>query len=210
MADLWARARAAVGLGGDAVDEEEAGLLASLNEATTLSRTQVRRKKEGGVACRDWIEGRAARRGGGVKPPRVSRPDHHPSHSQRLIAAGTSLAIAALFGGLASLFVVVAPRKFAALYTLSNVAGLAATCFLVGPAKQLRKMADPSRAVATAAYLGSLAGTLTCALVLRSLVLTLACFAVQLVALLWYALSYVPGARGVAWGAVQRCFGGEA
>ena len=45
MADLWARARAAVGLAppaDDAAEAEEGGLLASLNEATTMDRTTVR------------------------------------------------------------------------------------------------------------------------------------------------------------------------
>ena len=41
--DLWARARAAVGMAPpQEEEEEETGLLASLQEATTFSRTQVR------------------------------------------------------------------------------------------------------------------------------------------------------------------------
>ena len=39
--DLWARAHAAVGLTPPQEEEEEAGLLASLQEAASISRTQV-------------------------------------------------------------------------------------------------------------------------------------------------------------------------
>ena len=101
------------------------------------------------------------------------------------------------------------PRKFAALYTLSNILSLASTCFLVGPAKQARSMCAPARAPAAVAYLASLGLTLVAALRWRSLVLTLACLGVQVVALAWYALSYSPYARSLASGAVGRCFGWE-
>lgn len=123
------------------------------------------------------------------------------------MAAATCVAVAILFGALASLFVVIAPRKFAALYTLSNVAGLAATTFLVGPVKQLRKMAEPHRAIATSAYVLSLIGTLVAALKFRSLILTLLFLVVQILALVFYSLSYIPGAQGVAWGVLTRFVG---
>ena len=62
---------------------------------------------------------------------------------------------------------------------------------------------------AAVAYLASLGLTLVAALRWRSLVLTLACLGVQVVALAWYALSYIPYARSLASGAVGRCFGWE-
>lgn len=112
-----------------------------------------------------------------------TRTQNSLSLSQRIICAATALAVSLLFGGLSTLFVVVAPRKFAALYTLANLAGLAATCFLVGPAKQVKKMVEPRRAAATAVYLASLVVTLVAALKIRSLILTLAFLVVQLAAL---------------------------
>jgi len=132
-----------------------------------------------------------------------------PYTPQRLIAFATCLSIGILFGALGSLFILVSPRKFAALYSLSNILSLASTCFLVGPAKQARSMCAPTRWPAAAAYLGSLALTLAAALVWRSLVLTLAFLALQVAALAWYALSYIPYARGLASAAVGRCFGWE-
>ena len=104
---------------------------------------------------------------------------------------------------------IVAPRKFAALYTLANISGLAATCFLVGPAAQVKKMADPRRAGASVAYVASLALTLVAALKFRSLILTLVFLVVQLLALVYYSLTYVPGGTGLARGVVGRLIGGE-
>ena len=142
--------------------------------------------------------------------PRSTAPSCPPTHThtpQRIICAATCLAIALLFGSLSTLFVVVSPRKFASLYTLSNLCGLAATTFLVGPAAQFKKMAAPHRAAATATYLLTLIGTLVAALRLRSLILTLLFLTIQIVALCFYTLSYIPGAQGVAWGVLTRFVG---
>lgn len=130
------------------------------------------------------------------------------SRTNRYIAAGVSLGCCILFGALSSMFVVISPRKFACLYTISNLCGLGATLFVVGPAKQCAKMAEPQRAVASLVYLSSAILTLVAALVLRSLVLTLLFALVQFFALTWYVLSYVPYARAMVSGAVSSCFGG--
>jgi hypothetical protein len=130
------------------------------------------------------------------------------SRTNRYLAAGTLLGVGVLFGALSSLFVVVSPRKFAALYTLSNLCGLGATMFVVGPAKQCAKMAEPTRLAASAVYLSSAVLTLVAALKLRSLVLTLLFALVQFLALIWYVLSYVPYARTMFSGAVSSCLGG--
>lgn len=130
------------------------------------------------------------------------------SRATRYTAAATFLGVGLLFGSLSSLFVVVSPRKFASLYTLSNLCGLAATLFVVGPGKQCARMAEPQRAVASLVYLSSAVLTLVAALELRSLILTLAFALVQFLALIWYVLSYVPYARTMVAGAASSCFGG--
>jgi hypothetical protein len=86
---------------------------------------------------------------------------------------------------------------------------LGSTCFLVGPVKQAQSMCAPHRAPAAAAYVASLCLTLASAIVWRSLIATVACLAVQVCALAWYALSYIPYARGLASAAVGRCMGWE-
>ncbi|KAG8506020.1 Vesicle transport protein SFT2A [Galemys pyrenaicus] len=46
-------------------------------------------------------------------------------------------------------------KPFAVLYTLGNLAALASTCFLMGPVKQLKKMFEPTRLLATVVMLVS-------------------------------------------------------
>uniref|UniRef100_A0A4W6G505 Vesicle transport protein n=1 Tax=Lates calcarifer TaxID=8187 RepID=A0A4W6G505_LATCA len=40
-------------------------------------------------------------------------------------------------------------KLFAIFYTLGNIAALASTCFLMGPLKQLKRMFEPTRLIAT-------------------------------------------------------------
>uniref|UniRef100_A0A8C8RWD2 Vesicle transport protein n=1 Tax=Pelusios castaneus TaxID=367368 RepID=A0A8C8RWD2_9SAUR len=40
-------------------------------------------------------------------------------------------------------------KLFAVFYTVGNIAALASTCFLMGPVKQLKKMFEPTRLIAT-------------------------------------------------------------
>ncbi|XP_044143293.1 vesicle transport protein SFT2A isoform X3 [Bufo gargarizans] len=51
-------------------------------------------------------------------------------------------------------------KLFAVFYTLGNVAALASTCFLMGPLKQLKKMFEPTRLIATIVMLLCLVCTL--------------------------------------------------
>lgn len=84
---------------------------------------------------------------------------------------------------------------FAVLYSVSNIFGLGSTFFLVGPLAQLKKMFKPVRLWSAILFLVFIALTLVAALVLKNPGLTI-CFAVlQYLALLWYTLSYIPGAR---------------
>uniref|UniRef100_A0A3Q2XY68 Vesicle transport protein n=1 Tax=Hippocampus comes TaxID=109280 RepID=A0A3Q2XY68_HIPCM len=51
--------------------------------------------------------------------------------------------------GSALLFLPNGIKLFAVFYTLGNVAALASTCFLMGPLKQLKRMFEPTRLIAT-------------------------------------------------------------
>ncbi|XP_073483695.1 vesicle transport protein SFT2A isoform X2 [Aquarana catesbeiana] len=51
-------------------------------------------------------------------------------------------------------------KLFAVFYTLGNVAALTSTCFLMGPVKQLKKMFEPTRLIATVVMLLCLICTL--------------------------------------------------
>ena len=84
------------------------------------------------------------------------------------------------------------PGPFAFKYSLGNLLSLFSYCFLVGPKAQCAGMFAPQRRVATLAYLSSLAATLTSVLYLRSFIITLCCIVLQAVAMVYYAISYIP------------------
>ncbi|XP_065256497.1 vesicle transport protein SFT2A isoform X4 [Emys orbicularis] len=93
-------------------------------------------------------------------------------------------------------------KLFAVFYTIGNIAALASTCFLMGPVKQLKKMFEPTRLIATIVMLLCLIFTL-CAVFWwgkKGLALLFCIF--QFLAMTWYSLSYIPFARD----AVIKCF----
>ncbi|KAA0717582.1 Vesicle transport protein SFT2A SFT2 domain-containing protein 1 [Triplophysa tibetana] len=54
-------------------------------------------------------------------------------------------------------------KLFAVFYTLGNIAALSSTCFLMGPLKQLKRMFEPTRLIATIVMLLCLVLTLCAA-----------------------------------------------
>lgn len=96
------------------------------------------------------------------------------------------------------------PAPFAVNYTLGNSLELGSTMFLMGPARQLKRMTSPTRLGAATLYVGAMVATLFSALVMPGLthwsagtcaVVTLVCIIVQFFAMFWYALSYIPYGR---------------
>ncbi|XP_019404387.1 PREDICTED: vesicle transport protein SFT2B isoform X2 [Crocodylus porosus] len=85
------------------------------------------------------------------------------------------------------------PRKglilFAVFYTLGNIASIGSTVFLMGPMKQLKRMFEPTRLIATVVMLWHNKG-------LALIFCILQCFA-----LAWYSISFIPFARD----AVKKC-----
>ncbi|XP_007987803.2 vesicle transport protein SFT2B isoform X2 [Chlorocebus sabaeus] len=86
------------------------------------------------------------------------------------------------------------PRKglhlFAVFYTFGNIASIGSTIFLMGPVKQLKRMFEPTRLIATIMVLWHNKGLALIFCILQSLALT------------WYSLSFIPFARD----AVKKCF----
>lgn len=88
--------------------------------------------------------------------------------------------------------------SFAVLYTFGSALSLASTAFLMGPCRQLRSMLQSGRWIATTAYLLSMAGTLAVAFTVGGVlgvVLVIALLIVQLLAMVWYCATYVPGGQ---------------
>jgi len=84
------------------------------------------------------------------------------------------------------------PAPFAFKYTAGNLLSIGSSSFLVGPAKQLRDMLAPERFTASVVYALTLFGTLTSIFYLRIQILTFLFILMQMAALTWYMLSYVP------------------
>eukprot|EP00908_Phaeocystis_cordata_P014902 Transcript_26011.p4 GENE.Transcript_26011~~Transcript_26011.p4 ORF type:complete len:203 (-),score=80.57 Transcript_26011:123-731(-) len=130
------------------------------------------------------------------------------TYKQRLIGVATCLALGAILS-LSSLLsfaklLLGNPAPFAFKYTAGNLLSLGATSFLVGPVRQLKDMLAPSRRAASAMYLATLAGTLVSVFVLRLASLSLLCIALQMLALTWYTLSYIPYGQSAAKSLVRR------
>ncbi|XP_009288079.1 PREDICTED: vesicle transport protein SFT2B [Aptenodytes forsteri] len=97
------------------------------------------------------------------------------------------------------------PRKgltlFAVFYTLGNIASIGSTLFLMGPMKQLKRMFEPTRLIATIVMLLCLILTLCSAFWWRKEGLALLFCILQFFALAWYSISFIPFARD----AVKKC-----
>ncbi|XP_003441055.1 vesicle transport protein SFT2A [Oreochromis niloticus] len=104
--------------------------------------------------------------------------------------------------GTALLFLPNGLKLFAVFYTLGNVAALASTCFLMGPLKQLKRMFEPTRLIATIVMLLCLVLTLCSVFWWEKKGLAIIFCILQFLAMTWYSISYIPFARD----AVIKCF----
>ncbi|KAG8583117.1 hypothetical protein GDO81_008286 [Engystomops pustulosus] len=93
-------------------------------------------------------------------------------------------------------------KLFAVFYTIGNIAALASTCFLMGPLKQLKKMFEPTRLIATIVMLLCLVCTLCSVFWWQKKGLALLFCILQFLAMTWYSISFIPFARD----AVIKCF----
>ncbi|KAF8474781.1 SFT2 domain protein [Kalaharituber pfeilii] len=90
------------------------------------------------------------------------------------------------------------PRKFAVLWSFGSLLFLASWAILQGPMTYARHLFSQQRLPFTAAYFGAIGGTLWFSIGLKSTFLTLLAVVVQIVALMWYLVSYFPmGSQGL-------------
>eukprot|EP00919_Chromeraceae_sp_WS-2016_P077909 GHVR01184299.1.p1 GENE.GHVR01184299.1~~GHVR01184299.1.p1 ORF type:complete len:212 (-),score=33.20 GHVR01184299.1:138-773(-) len=90
------------------------------------------------------------------------------------------------------------PAAFAIRFSLGNLMSVGATCFIVGPRRQLRNMSNKTRLIASIVFVGSLFLTLFFAFRVQVPILVIVCMVVQWAAVWWYSLSYVPYGRRIA------------
>nr|XP_033793184.1 vesicle transport protein SFT2A isoform X1 [Geotrypetes seraphini] len=109
--------------------------------------------------------------------------------------------------GTGLLFLPNGTKMFALFYTLGNIAALASTCFLMGPLKQLKKMFEPTRLIATVVMLLCMVCTLCAALWWGKKALAVIFCIFQFIAMTWYSLSYIPYARDAVMKCCTSCLG---
>lgn len=110
---------------------------------------------------------------------------------------------------LLSMLVFFNPIKFGITFSFGNLLALGSTAFLIGPKRQVTMMLDPVRIYATAIYIASIIIALFCALYVRNKLLTLLSIILELGALIWYSLSYIPFARSMVSKVMMACFDTE-
>jgi len=98
------------------------------------------------------------------------------------------------------------PIIFAILYTTGNILSMSSTCFLMGPWKQLKKMFNETRVVATIGVFFFMFLTLIAALKWHKKLLALVFCICQFLAMTWYSLSYIPYARDAVKKTLNSCF----
>ncbi|CAM6121262.1 unnamed protein product [Calypogeia fissa] len=105
-------------------------------------------------------------------------------------------------------------RKFAITFTLGCLFIMGSMFALKGPKSQFFHMISRERLPFTIAFLASMAGTIFVSMFLHSYILSLVFAIVQVMAMLYYMVSYFPGGTtGLTFvgtlltGSVKRCFG---
>ncbi|KAL7307742.1 protein transport protein SFT2 [Trichogramma pretiosum] len=84
-------------------------------------------------------------------------------------------------------------RKFALLYSMGSLFFLMSFAFLWGPMSYLKSLFSAERRLFSLVYIATLTGTLYFALHLQSTPLTVLCAVCQLIAMLTFLISAVPG-----------------
>lgn len=118
------------------------------------------------------------------------------SYKQRIIGLIACIIFGAVLAGLGYVCAMTHHYKgFIILYSLANLTLLVATCFIMGPINQIKFMARPTRIITSVVFVGSIILTITFAWK-RKYVAAIVFMLIQIIAFIWYCLSYFPYVRG--------------
>ncbi|RMX38099.1 hypothetical protein pdam_00003125 [Pocillopora damicornis] len=98
-----------------------------------------------------------------------------------------------VMAGLIAPVMLLKARKFVLLYTMGSLFTIGSFSLLWGPVNHVKHLCSLERLPFTAAYFGSMFATLYMAMIVKSTLLTAVCALVQILALVWYFVSYIPG-----------------
>lgn len=98
-----------------------------------------------------------------------------------------------VMAGFIAPFMLLKARKFVLLYTMGSLFTIGSFSLLWGPVNHVKHLCSLGRLPFTAAYFGSMFATLYMAMIVKSTILTAVCAVAQILALIWYFVSYIPG-----------------
>ncbi|XP_067658171.1 uncharacterized protein [Haliotis asinina] len=120
------------------------------------------------------------------------------SKKQRILGFVTCLLLGTFCMSLASLYIpllLMKARKFALLYSLGSLFIISSFSFLWGPVHHAKHLFSFGRLPFTAAYFGTMLLTLYFAMWVKSTIFTVIFAIAQVIALVWYIISYIPGGQ---------------
>ena len=119
------------------------------------------------------------------------------------------IAILTLFGLIAllsSFTFILIPMKFAKTFTVGNICILLATMFMRSIKSQINSLfADKPKLIAFVVYILSIMLVLFTALKLKSFILTLPAIIIEIIALMYYLLSYIPYGQQLLTNCLKSC-----
>lgn len=118
------------------------------------------------------------------------------SRMQRLIMFCICVALGLFFFGSSAFlipFLIVKARKFSLLFTLGSLFMIFSFSFLYGPVNHFKHLFSLDRFIFTFTYFGTLILTLYFAMAVQSTPWTVVFAVLQVIALIWFLLSYIPG-----------------
>ncbi|XP_076451521.1 uncharacterized protein LOC143287421 [Babylonia areolata] len=117
---------------------------------------------------------------------------------QRILGFVMCLLMGTFCFSLASLYLpmlLLKARKFALLYTLGSLFVISSFSFLWGPYNHVKHLFSMTRLPFTSVYFGTMFATIYFSMWVHSTVFTVICALGQIVALVWYIISYIPGGQ---------------
>ncbi|KAH9395051.1 hypothetical protein TYRP_005120 [Tyrophagus putrescentiae] len=120
------------------------------------------------------------------------------SRTQRIIGFLLFIFMGITCFGLSTMYIPVLifkARKFSILFTFGSAFIVLSFAILFGPVSHLKHQFSRERLPFTLAYFGSLIATLYFAMELQSTILTILAAITQIVALVWYVFTYIPGGQ---------------
>ena len=118
----------------------------------------------------------------------------HLTYSERIIGFIIT-GICAILAGILSIIslFILNLRKFSVLFTLSSILFFVSLSLLVGFSKILHSCSDKKRLMASIAMVCGMALTLFFGAYKRWIILSIVSFAIEILAFLYFVLSYIPG-----------------